>query len=117
MDSYRKMMDHVAVQHAHRRKVDLITDNHEVALPSIKGEAVPIRRVNQVEILGPAVRDRVLDILPVEATPALADHPHLVVVLVERVGGVDLGAVLDDEVDHRPVLQESVRVAPRRLAA
>lgn len=111
------MMDHVAVQHAHRWKVDLITDNHKIALPAVKCEAVPIRRVNQVEVLRPAVRDRILDILPAEATPALADHPHFVVVLVERMSGVDLGAVLNDEVDHRSVLQESVRVTPRRLTA
>jgi len=39
-----------------------------------------------------------------------------VVVLVERVVRVDVGAVLDDEVDDGAVAQEAVRVAPRRLA-
>lgn len=117
VDTYSEMMDHVAVQHAHSREGDLVAHDHEVALPAIKSEAVPVRRVNQIEVLSFAVSDRVLNILPAETTPALADHPHLVVVLVERVGGVDLGAVLDDEVDHGSVLQETVRVTPRRLTA
>lgn len=114
---YRKMMDHVAVQHAHRREIDLVADDDEVALPAVERKAVPVRRINQVEILGSAVRDRFLNILPSKPPAALADDIHLVVVLVKRVGRVDLGAVLDDEVYDRPVLQETVRVAPRRLAA
>lgn len=97
-------MNHMAVQHAHRGEGDLIADDYEITLPAIKSEAVPVRRVNQVEVFGPTARDRLVDVLPAKAATALADDIHLVVVLVERMGRVDLGAVLDDEVDDRPVL-------------
>lgn len=111
LHTYPEVMNHVAMQHAGRRKGDIVSDNRPFARPVAQTAPVAQGWIDKVEVLClSAVTDGLVDCRPGEPACAGADDVGLVVVLVERVLRGDVGSVLEDDVHDGAVAQGALAV-------
>ena len=104
-------MNHMAMQHARRRKCDIVSDHGPVARLVAQTAPIAEGRIDKVEVFRlPAEADGLVDGCPGEPACACADDVGLVVVLVERVLRGDVGTVLEDDVDDGAVAQGTLAV-------
>lgn len=104
-------MNHMAMQHARRRKGDIVSYHRPVAGLVAQTASVAERRVDKVEVVRlAAIVDGFVDACPGEPACAGADDVGLVVVLVEGVLGSDISTVLEDDVDDGAIAQRALAV-------
>lgn len=100
------------MQHANSRKVNLVADYDKLSFPRLQSKSVSVRRIIYVEVFSAPVLNGVVDIFPRKAALPLSDDEDLVVVLVERVAGIDFGSILNDQIDDGSVFEKSMWIPP-----